>query len=497
MRLFFAGMMHETNSFSPIPTGWRSFADSFYERPSRSPEPQQALERISTYIGMSAMICLAREDGHEVVMGPAAFAPPSAPATLEAWRRLHDEIVEDLRAAGRIDAVLVVLHGAQLAEGCDDCEGELLRSIREHVGARTPIGVLLDLHGHVSDAMLECATAIVACLEYPHTDFDERAQLLYRLTLACARGAPPPKMHLRRVPMLAMHHTTREPMRFLTERARSAQGQGGIRAVSLLHGFPWADTADAGAAVLVVADRDAPQAAQLCETLAHEFFEQRGELASRLLPPQKALDVALEPGAATPVVVADFSDNPGGGAACDSTFLLEQLLRRKAERAGVAILWDPQAVRFAMDAGVGATLPLRLGGKAGPMSGKPLDVVATVRAIDDDVRQGGFFERSGTPAGAAMLQIEGVTVVVSGRRQQCVSPEAFTQFGLDPSSFAVLIVKSSQHFFAGFAPIAARVLYANAPGSLSYEFRTLPYRRVRRPIWPLDEMPARSVAHGA
>src|SRR5690606_21303122 len=141
-------------------------------------------------------------------------------------------------------------------------------------------------HGHVSDTMLSCATAIVACLEYPHTDFDERAALLYRLTLDCARGVRAPRMHLRRVPMLAMHHTTRDPMRALVAKARESQGQGGIHAVSLLHGFPWADTADGGAAVLIVADPDAPDAASLCASLANQFFEQRGELAARLLTPE-------------------------------------------------------------------------------------------------------------------------------------------------------------------------------------------------------------------
>lgn len=497
MRLYLAGMMHETNSFSPIPTGWRGFVDSFYERPSQSPEPQRAIERIATYVGMGVMTELARGEGHEIVMGPAAFAQPSAPATRETWRRLHDAIIEDLEAAAPVDAVLLVLHGAQLAEDCEDCEGELLRSIRARIGEATPIGVLLDLHGHVSETMLMCATAIVACLEYPHTDFDERAALLYRLTMECARGGRKPKMHLRRVPMLAMHHTTREPMRSLTDRARSAQGTDGIHSVSLLHGFPWADTHDGGAAVLVVAEPDAPAGAGLSEALAQAFFEQRGELAARLLPPNAALDAALAPEGAKPVVVADFSDNPGGGAACDSTFLLEELLRRGVSRAGVAILWDPQTVRLAMDAGVGATLALRLGGKAGPMSGAPLDVLAKVYAVDDDVRQGGFFERSGTPAGAAVLQIDGVTVIVSGRRQQCVSPEAFTQFGFDPHSFDVLVIKSSQHFYAGFAPIAARVLYANAPGSLSYEFRALPYGRLRRPMWPLDEMAEPGTTPGA
>ncbi len=481
-RVFLAACQHETNSFSPIPTGRASFEDSLWLRPSRmSAGAETALGNV---VGYGALLARCRAAGWAPVLGPATFAQPSAPATARTWAWIRDAILEDLAAAGPVDAVLLSLHGAQIADGCADCEAELLEAVRRIVGPAPVIGVLLDLHGHVGQRMLDAADVVLACLEYPHTDFDTRADQLFDIVQAALVGGPRPFTVLARAPMIDMHHTTREPMKGLVAQARAAE-TGSVAAVSLMHGFPWGDCAEAGACVLVAATDEREAAAALATSFARRFMELRGEVRGRHLSLEGALDKAL--GAPRgPVVIADASDNPGGGAASDSTWLLHALRDRGVRNAGVAIVWDPVAVRLAMTAGAGALLPLRVGGKAGPLSGSPFDGQARVIAVDDDVRQGGPFERSGRPQGGALVEMDGLYIVLSGRRQQCVSPEAFTGFGFDPGALRLIVVKSMQHFHAHFASMAADIVYASPPGSLTFDFAALPFQRVRRPIWPLD-----------
>lgn len=484
-RFYLAACQHETNSFSPIPTGRASFEDSLWLRPSRSPGSAEAA--LANVVGYGELLDRARAAGWSAVLGPAAFAQPSAPATARTWAWLRDAILEDLANGGPVDAVLLALHGAQMAEGCDDCEADLLEAVRRQVGPGTIIAVLLDLHGHVGQRMIDAADVVLACLEYPHTDFDVRADQLFDIVEATLDGGARPFTVLARAPMIDMHHTTREPMKGLVDQARAAEA-GDVLAVSLMHGFPWGDRADAGACVLVTATGDRPAAGRLAADFARRFFDLRGEVRGRHLSLNAALDRALD-ASAGPVVIADASDNPGGGAASDSTFFLHALRDRGVRDAGVAIIWDPAAVRLARRAGAGATVPLRVGGKAGPLSGTPFDGVARVIATADDVRQGGPFERSGRPQGGALVEMDGLYIVLSGRRQQCVSPEAFTCFGFDPAALRLIVVKSMQHFHAHFAALAADIVYASAPGSLTFDLAALPLKNIRRPIWPLDPDP--------
>jgi microcystin degradation protein MlrC len=481
MRVFVAGMEHETNSFSPIATDFESFANCLLLRPSQM--SRDAYEAsVSGFPGLGTFMQLANLRGHEAIAGLATFAKPSAPASRLTFETLRDEIVGDLVAAGSVDFVLLYLHGAQMADGYPDCEGALLRDVRSIVGPDVPIGVLLDLHGNVSRAMIENSTILMGCLEYPHTDFAERASHLFEEIERVARGRPAPYCSFVRVPMLALQHTARDPMRALVMRARAAQ-QGGVRAISLMHGFPWSDSPDTGSCVLVYGDKPA-EADALAARFASDFFELRNDVRSRLLAPEDALTAALD-GPRHPIVIADGADNVGGGAASDSTFLLHALAARRITNAGVGVVWDPRALEQVRSAGIGATLTLEIGGHHGPMSGPPFVAQVRVLGIGDDVDQDAYFERAGWGAGAAAVDADGIIILISGTRRQFVDPRAFTQFGIDPLSLQVIIVKSMQHFYERFLPIAAGILYARTPGSVSQEFEKLPYRHLTGPIWPL------------
>ena len=479
MKLFVAGISHETNSFSPLPTSKRSFQELMIR-----PKTGQGLDRLNDAVGYCDFIRLGEESQMRVTKSLYCEAQPSAPMGQRDYEELRDEILDDLKADMPVDMVLLMLHGAHVAQGYDDCEGDIAERVRAIVGPKVPIGIELDLHANVTRKMLANATALMACKEYPHIDFAERAKDLFELCRRTAKGEVKPVMAKFDVPMLGNFPTTREPLRSFVDETAAMEGKDGILSVSLIHGFAWADFPEMGASVVVVADGDSAKAKALAETLGKRFFNMREKIASPLVSLEPALDQALaEP--TGPVVMADRSDNAGGGAPGDSTYVLDAMLRRRIRNAALAMIWDPMSVQSCFDAGVGATLDLRIGGKTGKFSGLPLDVTATVTALAEKPRQ--FVFGAAAPLGhSAAIRVEGIDVVLNSIRQQTFSLECFTELGIDPKTKKILAVKSAQHFHAAFAPIAARILYVDAPGALSTDYQQYPFKRMRRPMAPLD-----------
>nr|WP_321440650.1 M81 family metallopeptidase [uncultured Hyphomonas sp.] len=483
MRLFTACFAHESSSFSPIPTSLRNFEEALLHSQVRGafvPDGDR-LARVETVLTAKA---LAR--GHEVVEGLSAAASPSAPLARQDYESLSDEILAGLEAALPVDAVALFLHGAQLAEGMDDCEGDLLVRIRRLVGPDIPIGVEIDLHGNLTQDMVDNATLIAACLEYPHTDFPERAEHVLDVLENAVDGKCRPVMALKRVPMLGIFHTTRDPMRGFVDRISALQDSGEALSISVAHGFPWADTPQTGAAILVVMDGDTGKAQELAERLSQDFFAMREDIAAPRITILEALD-EFETVGGGPVVIADTADNAGGGAAGDATFMLQVLLERGVSDAALGLVWDPVAVDFAFLAGEGAYLPMRIGGKLGPMSGTPLDVMAEITCLQPSLEQVayGVPERLGR---AAAIRVEGIDIVLSEARAQVHSPECFLNMGIDPTDRKLVVVKSAQHFHARFVPIAEEIIYASGPGTTSVDFSQFNYKRLTRPIWPLDDI---------
>ncbi len=494
LRVFVAGLMHETSSFSPIPTTRRSFEQGIFYRPKKGQVTSEAYD-VQAY---GTFLNLARKRGYDAIPSLYALAEPSGPCIKADYEALRDEILNDLAAAGLIDMVLLFMHGAQMAEGYDDCEGDILSRAREIVGPKVFIGAELDLHGNVTKKMTDNANVILACRNYPHTDFAERAEQLFCIGESVVRGGITTELHYKHVPMLGMFYTTEPGMAEVTAAAQRMEGQDGIISVSLIHGFPWADHPDVAAGVLVAAEAGRNGIDEKMRELSRQFFAVRQETRAMRKPIDEILDqIEAMPSASKPFIIADAGDNPGGGAGSDSTFILDAILRRGVRGAALALFWDPLAASFAQDVGVGGQLRLRLGGKTGPAAGSPLDVVATVRALNRDGRQIGI-GYDFTLGLAAALEIDGNIVVVNTKRQQVFSPACFTELGVDPSAMKILVVKSSQHFHDQFAPIAQEVFYCETPGSLRLNFEAANYHRIQRPMWPLDEFePFAKVTDGA
>ncbi|MBM3480627.1 MAG: M81 family metallopeptidase [Alphaproteobacteria bacterium] len=478
MRIFTASLVTETNTFSPIPTGERSFAERMLRRGDGSRQPPTGGN-----IPLIVWRERAERDGHEVAEGLCAYAAPAGRTLAAAYAKFKAAILEDLRAAMPVDAVMLFMHGAMVAHGQDDCEGDVAAAVRAIVGPGVPIGMELDLHCHLTEAMRTACDVIVAYKEYPHVDAADRAHEVYDLVTRAARGEIRPVMAFHDCRMVDMWRTPVEPMKSFVARMAALEGRDAILSVSFGHGFPWGDVADVGAKTVVVADGDEARARALAARLAAEVFAMRDATHTAHDTVDAAIDAALA-APRGPVVLAEVADNAGGGAPSDSTFVLRRLVERGVRDAAIGHFWDPVAVRFCAEAGEGATLELRVGGKCGPVSGDPVDLVATVRRVVEDHLQTGLSGGTSAMGTTAWIEAGGIDIVLNTARTQPFHPDGFEKLGIELARKRIVVVKSTQHFHAGFAPIAAAIRYVATPGSIAPSFESIPYTKRRLPYWP-------------
>jgi microcystin degradation protein MlrC len=481
VRILTGALITETNTFSPIPTGWTAFERTPVQRGTRAP-----FEATWEFAPLVRWRELAQRDGHTAIESIAAVAEPGGRTVRAVYETLRDEILRGVQEALPLDVVLLYLHGAMAAEGYDDCEGDILTRCREIVGPDVVIGAELDLHGNVTQTMLDAATAIVGYKEYPHTDMVDRAADLYRICVDAADGKTKPVMAMHDCRMVGLWPTSNQPMRGLVDEALAAECDG-VLSVSLMHGFPWGDVAGCGAKALAIADGDRRIAEETAKRFGLKFWDVRERAHVQSATMDEAIDLALA-APEGPVVLADVSDNAGGGAPGDSTFLLRRLLERGVKSAVAGTYYDPGAVELCAEAGVGATLSLRVGGKLGPASGDPLDLRVTVRAIVDDHRQTAMDSSALAPLGrSAWVSVDGIDIVLASVRSQVFFPDAFTGLGIPLETYRIIALKSTHHFWAGFSAIAKRAIYVNAPGALQLDFANIAYETREPHYWPRIE----------
>ena len=481
MKFFIAHLATETNTFAATPTGMAAFEEiGVFHGDASVREPAGAGAFMAYLRG------IIEADGHQVAESLCTLAQPAGRTVRHVYEALRDEILADLRAALPVDCVQLLLHGAMAADGYDDCEGDLIAHIRDIVGPRVAIGVELDLHCHFTARMQAASDIIIAFKEYPHIDTDARGRELYALLLDTAGGRLRPVTAVHDCKMVGLWPTTREPMRSFVSAMEAAERQPGVLSVSLGHGFPWGDVVEAGAKLWVVTDNDPALARSLADALGRRFWDLREAMRPVTIGVDQAID-SIMPGRG-PLVLADVADNPGGGAAGDSTFILRRLLERGVNNTVIGCLWDLGALHTCQSAGAGAELDLRIGGKCGPASGDPVDVRVKVRAIVADHTQSalGTRERLGTCVWLEVAdgRCEGLHIVLSSIRTQTYGADAFTGVGIALADKDCIVVKSTQHFHAEFAPLAREVLYVSTPGAMNFDFATIAYKRRSPDYWP-------------
>lgn len=483
MKLFAATFDTETNTSGVVPTGRIDFeAYGVY----RGDASIKAPAGIGVY--HAELRKLTTADGHTLVESLTAIAQPSGPIARELYEEYRQCILDDLQAALPVDAVQLTLHGAMVAQGYDDCEGDLIERVREIVGPKVPIGAELDLHCHYTQRMHQHADIIIAYKEYPHIDVIDRLRELYTLLMRQAAGQIKPTTAYVDCRMIGLWHTTREPMISFVKRMQSFEGRDGVLSVSLGHGFPWGDVAECGAKLWVVTDNDLPKAEALAQQLAREFRD----LRLQTYDPPLSIAAALSEARAAeqgPYVLADIGDNAGGGAMSDSTFVLKAMLDMGIGNAAIGSFWDLGAVALCQSAGVGAEIMLRIGGKCGPLSGNPVDVPVKVCAIVENHSQFGIGARYPLGTGVWVRTASGIDIALNTKRSQVLSPECFENLGMTLTDKQLIVVKSTQHFHAEFAPIAKKVLYMGTPGSTSQAFADMTFTKRDNHFWPRVENP--------
>ncbi len=486
MRIAIAGFQHETNTFAPARA---DFAD--FEKADAWPGLTRGKAIIDEMAGMNLPITgfveAAQAAGAELVPLLWCSAEPCSYVTEAAYERVAAMICDGLAAAGRFDAVYLDLHGAMVAEHLEDGEGELLGRVRALVGNDLSLVISLDLHANVTEAMVRHATAMAIFRTYPHLDMAETGRRAYQLLALILRDGPPAKA-FRRAPYLvplSAQYTGAEPGTSLYGCLPALTAGSGVANVDFAFGFPPADIAECGPALVAYGhDQAAVEAA--AETLLATVLEAEARFENQLLAPAEAVRLAMAAPPGKPVVLADAQDNPGAGGSSDTVGVLEALMAGRARGAVVALLNDPEVAALAHVEGLGATFRAGLGGKSGQPGQAPFDARFQVDALGDGsfTCTGEMYRGAEAELGPmALLRVvapdSDVRVIVGSERFQCLDQAVFRHLGVDPGDQKILVVKSTVHFRADFEPIAGQVLLVEAPGAHPCRLSGLDYRRLR------------------
>ncbi|HWB13696.1 MAG TPA: M81 family metallopeptidase [Pirellulales bacterium] len=492
MRIAIGGISHETTSFIETRTLLADFEHGFglYRGP-------EIIERFrGANICTGGFLAGAEQYGFEPVPLIWTFAYPSGLIERRTYDSLRQEFLDRLRAArseAPIDGILLDLHGAMVVEGIDDGDGHFIESVRAEVGQNCPIVVTQDLHGNHTARRVAAADAMVGFDTYPHVDMGERGLEAAAIITRILRREIQPVMALKQLPMfwgIDRQVTAHPPMDEVIRRAHEIEERPGMVSMTVATGFPWADVPDVGASVIAVADADPVLARSAADELGDWIWQNRERWQRKPTSVREALATGEKTGR-YPILLADHTDNTGGGAPGDSTEVLRTFLDLKLCDALLLYLVDLEAVEKAHAVGVGSHLRVALGGKSDPRQGPPVEVEAAVAALSDGhFRYDGpmYAGLSGDLGRSAWLRIGGVSVVVVSKREQPLDAAFARSLGIDCAAMRYIAVKSAVHFRSGFERLAGSIHNVDAAGILVHDFTKLPYQKRRRPLYPLEPM---------
>jgi microcystin degradation protein MlrC len=490
MRIAIGGIIHETSTLVSTRTTLEEFATN------RGIVRGAAI--VQTYSGTN--VCTggfiegAGKLGFELVPLIRASAWPGGLIPRADFETLLNELCDRLReadAAARVDGVLLDLHGAMVAEGYDDADGAVVAAVRAVVGPGRPIVFTQDLHGNHTLLRVAESDALIGFDTFPHVDMAERgleaAELIYRTV----KGEVRPTQAIHQLPMFwatRRQVTGIAPMNEVMAHVHAIEQRPGILSVTVATGFPWADVPEVGSSVIVVADGDPALARSTADELGGWIWDQRSRWHSEPVSVRGALAEGERLGR-YPIVLADHSDNTGGGSPGDSTEVLRTFLEIGLTDAVLLYLVDPDVARQAHAAGTGARIRVVLGGKSDPVQGPPIEADATVLALSDGsfAYDGPMFAGlRGSLGTTASLQIGGVNVVVVTGREQPLDPALARSLGIDCGQARYLCLKSAAHFRAAFEPLAGSIHNVDAAGIHTHIFKSLPHRKRTRQVFPVE-----------
>jgi len=491
MRLLLAMFKHETNTFSPVPTR----LDRFFKGRS---EPVGGIDALAAYRGtgsaLGGFIEVAERLGAEIVLPVAAEAWPSGPVDDQAYQRITGLIFDEVRKGG-YDGILLDLHGAMVTETLEDGEGTLLKRLRE-LDPKTPVGVTLDMHANVYDEIVKHATVVTGYHTYPHVDMFEAGYRAADILMRTITGHIKPVMAWGNRPMLPhvmRQGTHAEPNRSLQSKCLAFEASQAL-AASLFVGFPHADIRNAGLSVVVCTDNDPVLAATLRDELLDQAWSARTDFVFQPEPLQESVARARQM-TQGPVFLLDHCDNSASGGTMDTTAVLAEVLRQGLKNAAFYAIYDPKAATMAAEAGVGANVTLTLGGRAELPSlrlpNPPLEVSGKVKFVFDGLYRNygpmykGVLNDTGT---TVVLDTGKVEIVIISQHQEPFDLSCLQSAGIDPLKKHYVVLKSRVHWRAGFGKLAREVVECGGLGVTTSDYSQLNFKRVRRPIFPLDAL---------
>ena len=483
-RIAVGGFLHETNTFAPTKATYDDFVHGGgWPAMARGAGVLKTMRHIN--VGLAGFIEAAEANGWELVPTISCAASPSAHVTKDAFERIVEVLVEGIRTAGPLDAVYLDLHGAMVTEHFDDGEGEILARVRRVIGKDLPLVVSLDLHANVTPDMVEHADALIAYRTYPHVDMADTGRASAKHLARLLRTQQKFAKAFRQLPFLipiSWQCTNDQPTRAIYQQLAALESDA-VPTLSFAPGFPAADFADCGPSVFAYGRTQADADAAV-DAIARIIVGHEDDFDGRIYLPddgvRHAMDLART--AKKPIVIADTQDNPGAGGDSDTTGMLRALVRNKATKAAIGVIYDPASAKAAHDAGVGATITLALGGKSGIPGDAPYMETFIVEQLSDGkfVAPGPYFGGRDMDMGpSAALRIGDVRVVVSSHKAQLADQSMYRYVGIEPSEQSILVNKSSVHFRADFEPIAEKLLICAAPGAMPADTATLPWTRLR------------------
>ena len=485
MRFALAQFWHESNMFTRRRTTLNAFRENEY---LFGEEIIDSYRGLRTQVG--GMIDAAREFGVELVPVLAVRDAPGPIMTAETFRAVRQDFNTCFAAVGAVDAVCLSFHGSACAEDEFDPEGVLLRDLRALFGREMPIAVTLDIHANLSHDMIANATGLFGSNVYPEVDGYERGREAIDFLVRVVRGELRPVVAHRYLPMLAQstrQYTGADPALSVLRLSRSLEENPELIDCTFYYGYPDADVPFLGTHVVAIANGSRRLAEEAAQKVADALWQARAEFAAVPPDPEMAVRQALE-GEGFPVVIAESSDNPGGGSAGDATSLLRAMLARAPEilPAAFASIADPETVLAAQQAGIGKTFAARLGGKSPDAHSPPVEVEARVKRLTDGeyVLSGPFQTgRRESMGPTALLDVRGIDVVVSSRPRQIFDEEPFRLHGVSVRQCRVVGIKSTVHFRAHYESVASRIFVTSGPGPFHHSVRPRRYTRPPQPLW--------------
>ena len=491
MKCVVAMVQHETNTFSPLPTSLEDFG-----RGVGLKLPPQGNDAIRIYgaadFAFAGLLEVARLRGADCVVPITAYAEPSGIVDDLAFDYICEQICDAVQSD--CDAVLLDLHGAMVTQSHDDGEGELLRRIRQ-IAPRVPIAVALDFHTNLTAAMVDNCNVIDGYRTYPHIDMFDTGVRAARSLFHCLDHGIEAKMRWRAIPMMThmiLQTPLRQPMKDIMDLAIEAVDNTEIMNASIFAGFPLADIQHVSLSALTVE----PSTNFLGESLVKQLCAMAWKRRHDFVFEAEAMPDSIKKAGLCktfPVVIADHGDNSGAGGSADDLSVLDEMLRQGLSSIIAGPIWDRQAVEKMIACGEGNEITVTIGGNTSVPSidqvGHGITCTGKVRKITD-----GRFTITGpmqtglevSLGRTAVIDIGAAQIVVSEERWEPYDPGFFTHAGLEPRDSKYILIKSRQHFRAGFEALARHIILAAGPGVCSSDYAQFEFEHVPRPIFPLD-----------